>query len=181
MFRYCAFLRAINVAGHAIVKMTDLRDAFAAAGCRNPTTYIQSGNVVFDTPDEDPAVLFNTIRTKVHALAPGEPDIVFRTARALEALVRSAPFKGLEDERGVKLYVTFLAGTPRMTPTFPMLAPKEALEAIGTRGLDVLLVSRRKPNGFYGFPNAFIEKAFGVPGTSRNWTTVKKMGELIRS
>jgi uncharacterized protein (DUF1697 family) len=45
--RHVAFLRAINVAGHAIVRMADLRQAFADAGCRNVRTYIQSGNVVF--------------------------------------------------------------------------------------------------------------------------------------
>ena len=47
---YIAFLRAINVAGHASLKMTDARDAFAAAGCRNVRTYIQSGNVLFEVP-----------------------------------------------------------------------------------------------------------------------------------
>ena len=179
--RYCAFLRAINVGGHAIVKMTDLREAFAAAGCGNPTTYIQTGNVVFDTTAKDPAALFRRITTKVRTLAGGEPDIVFRTARELESLVRAAPFKGLEGEHGLKLYVTFLSGKPPVKPTFPLLLPKDALEAIGMKGLDVLLVSRPKPNGFYGFPNNFIEKTFGVPGTSRNWTTVTKMAELVRA
>jgi uncharacterized protein (DUF1697 family) len=32
----------------------------------------------------------------------------------------------------------------------------------------------------YGFPNNFIEKEFGVPATSRNWSTVKKIVELSR-
>ena len=178
--RYVAFLRAINVAGHAIIKMTDLRDAFEAAGCRNTTTYIQSGNVIFDMADGNPEALFQKIRTKVRGLAGGEPDIVFRTARALELLVRAAPFKALEGERGLKLYVTFLAQKPRAKPAFPLLLPKDALEAIGMRGLDVLLVSRPKPNGFYGFPNNFIEKACGVSGTSRNWTTVTKVLALAR-
>jgi len=59
-----------------------------------------------------------------------------------------------------------------LPPAFPMREPKEALEAIGMKGLDVQLVSRPKPSGFYGFPNNFIEKALGVSGTSRNWNTV---------
>jgi hypothetical protein len=37
------------------------------------------------------------------------------------------------------------------------------LEAIGTRGEDVFLVSRRKPNGMYGFPNNFIEGCCRFP------------------
>ncbi len=47
---HVAFLRAINVAGHAVVNMTDLRDAFAAAACGNVRSLIQSGNVVFESP-----------------------------------------------------------------------------------------------------------------------------------
>ena len=47
MKKYVAFLRAMNVAGHASVRMTDLREAFAAAGCQGVRTYIQSGNVIF--------------------------------------------------------------------------------------------------------------------------------------
>lgn len=105
-------------------------------------------------------------------MAGGDPDIVFRTARELEALVRLAPFKGMDGEGHIKLYVTFLAERPRTRPALPMREPKEALEAIGMKGLDVLLVSRPKPSGFYGFPNNFFEKALGVSGTSRNWNTV---------
>ena len=47
MTRYVAFLRAINVAGHARVEMSRLCDVFTRAGCVNAQTYIQSGNVIF--------------------------------------------------------------------------------------------------------------------------------------
>lgn len=48
MTAYVAFLRAINVGGRTLIKMSDLRDAFAAAGCRDVTTYIQSRNAMFN-------------------------------------------------------------------------------------------------------------------------------------
>jgi hypothetical protein len=48
------------------------------------------------------------------------------------------------------------------------------------RNRDVFIVSRRKKNGFYGFPNNFIEKELGVSATSRNWTTVTKIVEFAR-
>lgn len=43
------------------------------------------------------------------------------------------------------------------------------------KNLEVFIVSRRKKNGFYGFPNNFIEKELGVSATSRNWSTVTKI------
>jgi uncharacterized protein (DUF1697 family) len=180
MTRYVAFVRAINVRGHHIIKMTDLCDAFQSAGCTNATTFIQSGNVIFDTDDADPSALFRKIQGKVRALAGGEPAIVYRTIRELDALARSVPFKGLEADRTLKLYVTFLAAIPPIKPRFPVVDAKEALDAIGMKGLDVLLVSRRKPSGFYGFPNNFIEKVLGVSGTSRNWNTVTKILQRAR-
>jgi uncharacterized protein (DUF1697 family) len=44
--------------------------------------------------------------------------------------------------------------------------------------LEAFIVSRRKPSGFYGFPNNFIEHELDVLATSRNWSTVTKIAAL---
>ncbi|HYJ93720.1 MAG TPA: DUF1697 domain-containing protein [Vicinamibacterales bacterium] len=54
MTRYVAFLRAINVRGHPLIAMPELCAAFQSAGCRNATTFIQSGDVILDTAMTDP-------------------------------------------------------------------------------------------------------------------------------
>ncbi len=36
------------------------------------------------------------------------------------------------------------------------------------------VVARRKPNGWFGFPNGFMEKQLGVVATTRQWSTIKK-------
>jgi uncharacterized protein (DUF1697 family) len=46
---------------------------------------------------------------------------------------------------------------------------------------EVFVISRRKANGFYSFPNGFIENQLGVPATSRNWTTVTKIAALLQA
>jgi uncharacterized protein (DUF1697 family) len=181
MTRYVAFLRAINVRGHALIAMTDLCAAFESAGCRNATSFIQSGNVIFDSGAADTAPLFRRVHRKVRALAGGEPEIVYRSLGDLEALARAKPFDGLEDDRLLKLYVVLLAAKPVKRPRLPLEDAKERLEVIGRTGLDVLLVSRRKPSGMYGFPNAFVEQAYGVPATSRNWNTVRRILERARA
>lgn len=48
--KHVALLRGINVGGKNIVPMKDLAALFEAAGCRDVTTYIQSGNVIFTAP-----------------------------------------------------------------------------------------------------------------------------------
>ncbi|MBI4520696.1 MAG: DUF1697 domain-containing protein [Gemmatimonadetes bacterium] len=178
--KYVAFLRAINVAGHVSLKMTNVRDAFAAAGCRSVSTYIQSGNVIFESSARDVATRMKKVRAKLRNLVGVEPDILIRTIPEIEELVRRRPFGGVEAGTTVKLYVAFLFQKPRATPRFPLISPKEGLEAVGMRNREVFIVSRRKKNGFFGFPNNFVEEAVGVSATTRNWSTVTKILDLVR-
>jgi uncharacterized protein (DUF1697 family) len=175
--RHAAFIRAINVAGHAVVTMDRVRDAFTAAGCRNVRSYIQSGNVLFDAPGAT-SPLFRKVRSNVGALIGEEPVIMFRTIRQLARIVMHSPFGDLPASRAVKLYVVFLARRSRTAPKLPLRLPKEALELIAIRGQEAYVVSRRKKNGFYGFPNNFVEAEVGVPATSRNWSTVTRIVAL---
>src|SRR3990172_2646457 len=145
--RYVALIRAINVAGHAIVKMDDLKQTFARAGCTEIRTLIQSGNVIFDAQHEDAETVFRTIRLRLGELLGSEPTVVFRTLRELERIVRRAPFKDFENDSEAKLYVAFLSRKPSSTPKLPLLSAKEALEAIAMKNLEVFIVSRRKKNG----------------------------------
>ena len=46
---YVCLLRGINVSGKNLVKMESLREAFSRRGYTKVETYVQSGNVVFDT------------------------------------------------------------------------------------------------------------------------------------
>jgi uncharacterized protein (DUF1697 family) len=171
-----AFLRAINVGGRAVVKMADLQAAFSAAGCANARTFIASGNILFDAPSVDDA-LRARIQANVRRLLGAEPMIVYRSMRDLERLVAAAPFGALAGDSSVKLYVAFVARKTPQRPRFPLRLPKEEMEAIGMRNGDVLIVSRRKPNGMYGFPNNWIEQELGVTSTARNWSTVAKLVE----
>ena len=177
MTTHVAFLRAVNVAGHASVRMADLRAAFAAVGCQSVRTYIQSGNVLFDAPAAEIPTLLPRLRQAANKLADGPITVVFRTLRELASLVRAAPFRDFEDEAAVKLYVAFLAQRPRRTPALPIHVPSDGLEAFRIKNLEVFLVSRRV-RGRFGFPNNFVEKEFGVPATTRNWNTVTKLVAL---
>jgi len=174
--RYVAFLRAINVRGHSQIAMPDLCEAFAAAGCQNVTSYSSAGNVLFETSVAAPEALFKKVTARVRALAGGEPSIVFRTIRELDAAARAAPFAALLDDKAIKFYVVFLAERSTRRPTLPIVDEKERLELVAVNGAHAYVVSRRKPNTMmYGFPNSFVENALGVAATSRNWSTVTKI------
>jgi uncharacterized protein (DUF1697 family) len=171
---HVALLRAVNVGGRGLVKMTELQNAFAAAGAKGVRTVIASGNVVFDAPAAL-GPLRGRILKQVRPLVGADPQIAFRTLPYLQRLVAAAPFGPLVNDRTVKLYVLFLLSTPRRLPAFPMTIPKEVIEVTGLYERDALIVSRRKPNGFYGFPGLWTEKELGVASTGRNWSTILRI------
>ena len=137
---------------------------------------IASGNVIFDAPAAL-GPLRDRILKQVGALLGAEPVIVFRTLPYLKRLIEAAPFGALVNDRRIKLYVLFLSGKPKQLPAFPITIPKEVIEVPSMRQQDALIVSRRKPNGMYGFPGLWAEKELGVASTARNWTTLVRIVE----
>ncbi|HJY56162.1 MAG TPA: DUF1697 domain-containing protein, partial [Streptosporangiaceae bacterium] len=57
MATHIALLRGINVGGKNKVPMAELRDVVTSLGHTRVTTYIQSGNVLFTTSEDDTAKL----------------------------------------------------------------------------------------------------------------------------
>src|SRR5690349_14004133 len=64
MPRYVALLRGINVGGHT-VKMDPLRDEFERMGFANVSTFIASGNVVFESDEGEAAALETMIEQRL--------------------------------------------------------------------------------------------------------------------
>jgi uncharacterized protein (DUF1697 family) len=177
---HVALLRAVNVGGRGVVKMTDLRDAFAGAGCANVRTFIASGNVVFEARGAKPDSLFKRIAAATRDLLGSEPGICFRTLDEIDGVIAANPFGRLVDDRAVKLYVAFLDREPASKPKLPFTAPKELCEITACRPREMFIVSRPKPNRMYGFPNGVVE-SFGVMSTTRNWNTVTRLAAFARA
>jgi uncharacterized protein (DUF1697 family) len=160
--------------------MADLREVFAQAGARQVTTVIQSGNVLFDASARAVPGIVRRTRTTLSGSPSGAPEIMVRGLGELAALVARDPFADHPPGPRVKCYVAFLGRAPKVRPVLPILSAKERLEAIALEGREVFIVSRLKPNRFFGFPNNFIEDALGVSATTRNWSTVTAIAKLAR-
>jgi uncharacterized protein (DUF1697 family) len=175
MTKYVAFLRGINVGGKKIIKMEILRGIFEALGMSNVQTYIASGNVLFDTRARSEKAL----RSKLESGMGHEVRVALFEFPEVASIVDQDPFKGIKATPDVALFVTFLAEKPKQSPKLPFVFAKENLEVIALVGRAAFIVARRKQNGMFGFPNDFIEKQFGVTGTTRNWNTVQKIAALV--
>ncbi|MCX6560769.1 MAG: DUF1697 domain-containing protein [Candidatus Aminicenantes bacterium] len=177
MTRYVAFLRAVNVGGHATLKMESLRRAFMALGFENVRTLLASGNVVFEAGEPAAAGEAMTARIEGHLrdkLGLGTM-VMLRTRREIEKLVQRDPFGDEASGRAIEYYVAFLARKPKAGYDLPIVSAKDGLELFSVEGREAFLI-RRRVIGRYGSPNDLIEAKLGVAATFRNWNTVLKIG-----
>src|SRR5262245_7690812 len=148
MPRYVALLRAVNVAGHARISTADLARIFTAAGARDVSSFGHAGNLLFSVA-KSPASIVARARDAVARRHGERPVIVVRSAAEIRDLIAAQPFARCGTAASDKLYVVFLSRKARKPPTLPIASSVERLTAFACRGRDVLLVSGRKPNGFY--------------------------------
>jgi len=175
MIRYVAFLRAINVAGQKLIKMDELARIFTAAGFKNARTYIQSGNVIFDATSANTVALRKKIERALQDVLGYEVTVILMPLAVIEEIVKRNPFKKIKTDGETVPFVVFLAEEPQRTPKLPLISITENLDVFAVRDRVAFVVARRKKNGGGGFPNKFVEKELGVPGTTRNWNTVNKI------
>ena len=91
MFKYLALLRGVNVGGKALIKMTDLRNSLDKAGFTNVRTYIQSGNVFFDSSNADKKLLAEKLRKIISSDFKLEVEVAIFNKQEWADIVNSAP------------------------------------------------------------------------------------------
>ena len=172
MNKYVAFLRAINVGGNAIIKMTDLKQMFESAGLENVQTYIQSGNVIFECDEEDISVLEQRIEHQLEGAAGYKIHLFVRTMRELQSIVNKSPFTAKANEAA---YVAFLNQTPDPKSQQALLALKNEADDFAVKGREVYHLRRDREKSVLA--KTSIEKILKLPATTRNMTTLQKITE----
>ncbi len=175
MTRYIAFLRKINVGGKNLMKMDELTRIFTAAGFKNARTYIQCGNVIFDSASANEVGLRKKIEKALRKALGYEVTVILRSLREIEAIVKRDPFRKTRTEGDVMLCIVFLADEPQHRPRLPLASKTERLVVFEVKDRAAFIIARRKQTGWFGFPNNFAEKELGVLGTTRQWSTLNKL------
>ncbi len=91
MAKYIALLRGINVGGKNSISMKDLKAAFEENGFANVTTYINSGNVLFDWDQTDEASLSECCEKIIEKSLGLSVRVTIITAEKLKAALSHAP------------------------------------------------------------------------------------------
>jgi uncharacterized protein (DUF1697 family) len=172
-----SMLRGVNLGPHNRVKMDELRALYESLKLREPQTYVQSGNVIFETDERDLIKLTKRIEGAIEKKFGFQSDVVLRSTAELRDVIARNPFAKRRGIEPSKLLVTFLAGDPGEEARVTVRAIKCAPDEVFIDGQEVYIYF---PNGA-GRPTlswATIPKMLKVSGTARNWNSVTKMLEM---
>lgn len=175
-----AMLRGVNVGGCHKLPMERLRAICEDLDLTRPQTFIQSGNVVFETKLKDEPALALRMETAIEAEFGFRASLVLRSAAEMRSVVARNPFSGRADVAPGRLLVTFLQSDPGEEARVAIRAIPADPEELVADGCEIFV---HYPNGAgrSKLPVARIERAQKVPGTSRNWNSVLKLLALAEA
>jgi uncharacterized protein (DUF1697 family) len=172
MAHFIALLRGVNVGGKW-VKMEDIRKRMGSAGYENVETFIQSGNIFFETTNKDVRSLESRIAKEVSTLV-GSPitAMVFPYSELL-VLRNANPFSKFKTKSEDKKCVLFMKEKPEKFH-LPLFSTQRDVEIFYCHDRIACGVSR-KNNGKYQYPTSLIETKWKIPSTARFWHTFEEM------
>lgn len=173
---YASLLRGINVGGRNLMPMAALAEVYAAAGCTQVKTLLQSGNVVF-RGSGSPAAVHRKLAAAIEARFGARPALFLRTGAQLRAALDANPFPKEARADPSHLVLLFFDGRPPAAAAETLAAwdrgPEQARLAGG-----VLYIYYPEGMGRTKLTAAILERALGGPGTARNFSTVGKLAAL---
>jgi len=167
--KYVAFLRGINVGGKVMLPMKELAVLCEKASLENVRTYINSGNVLFESELNEDA-----LRTKIEAVLEKKMerkmDVVIRTPEELETILKKNPFPNENPSQvGVILFAD---------PISKAAARELELAETSSPTKEKIACSKRETYIYY--PVGMGQTKLKMPsstrvGTARNINTITKL------
>jgi uncharacterized protein (DUF1697 family) len=88
---FVALLRGVNVGGNNMISMKSLKESFETIGFANVSTYINSGNLIFQSKEDDPRKLERKIEQMLSNDYQLDSKVVVRSLAEMEKLVNALP------------------------------------------------------------------------------------------
>lgn len=181
MGKFVALLRGINVGGNNTVSMAELKACCEEAGFTNVRTYINSGNVLFESAETDIRKLTSKLEKCIgKQFGHYTPRILVLSHEQLQEAVRGAP-KGFGDQPDTYRYdVIFLMPPLTVAEAFKDLPMREGVDQ-AAQGRAVLYFWRLTARA----TQSRLSKIISTPNyqnmTIRNWNTTTKLLALLEA
>ena len=180
MNTYITMLSGVNLGNHFKISMDDLKSSYEALGFKKVRTYIQSGNVIFESGQSDIRKLAAIIKDKILKDFNFNVPVIIRDIHELKETTGKNPFmknKGIDHD---KLHVTFLQEEPVESIREKLNDINFLPDEFKLSGKDIYLYC---PGG-YGrtkLNNNFFERKLKMEATTRNWRTVNELLQIAET
>jgi uncharacterized protein (DUF1697 family) len=175
-----ALLRGINVGGKNIIKMETLKQVFIDMGFSDVRTYIQSGNVIFKTPNIDRLKLTETIETQLLKTFSVEIKIALLTADELRETVEKAPGNFGSNPEKFRYDVWFLLPTITVDEILSNVRLRESVDFLWG-GKQAMLSARLISEASKSYLLKINQTPMYKHITVRNWNTTTKLLKLAKN
>ncbi len=170
MKKYIAFLRGINV-GNIRIKMPDLKKAFEGMGFQNPVTYLQTGNVVFES-EKNSAEIKIILEKGLSETFHYQAFVLLYDFDVLAEIITNYPF---EQDENNHAYVIFVEGDVIFEE---LITIAESIEEEVAKGNTVLYWKVPKGESLNTpFAKITAKAKYKSTTTVRNINTLQKMLE----
>ncbi len=182
MPRYVILLRGINVGGKNKLSMAALKSCLDGLGYQNVKTYINSGNVIADSPKSAAAV-----EAEIEAVLPRQFKLDSELIRVLalpratfKAMVEGRP-DGFGEEPG-KYHsdAIFLMRDISVKDAFAVFQPREGVDVVWP-GKGVIYSQRLSAERTKSRLNKVLATPFYKSMTIRSWQTTEKLLAMLES
>jgi uncharacterized protein (DUF1697 family) len=173
-----ALLRGINVGGKNLIKMADLKSCFEDKGYLNVVTYIQSGNVIFESGGASATRLTKDIEAMLAKSFTYRASVVLRSHAQLRRVVEGAP-RGFGRQPDKYRYdVLFLKSPLTAATALKQVPTREGVDAVA-KGPGVLYHSRLISRATQSRLSKVASMPIYQSMTIRNWNTTTKLLQLM--
>lgn len=174
MVKYLALFRGINIGGHNKLPMKELASLLEECGCKNISTYIQSGNVILDSSSRNTVKLSGEISQAICQRFGFAPTVMLLTASELQDVIAYNPFP---TDDGKALHFLFLEKQPDNPPLERLTGLKTNSEKFALGDKVFYLYA---PGGVGRSKLAMsVQRCLGVATTGRNWNTVRRLAAML--
>lgn len=173
---YIALIRAINVGGNSPVRMSVLKKRFESLGLEGVVTYIQSGNVVFSSEEEDRDQSASRIEADLSDLMGRGVKVFLLTPQELKKAAAENPFDPERLDKEQRCHLMFLSAPPSAARRRGLMAVQGEEYRFHIKRNVLYYAYSRKYDGIRRTLD--FEKILDVSGTSRTWKVVDKLIEI---
>lgn len=176
---YITLLRGINVGGHHKIQMADLKSWLLELGFEDIITYIQSGNIIFQSTETDTSTLSQSIHQIIKEKKGYQIPVLTLTKQEFEQSISNFPWKDNLEKDPQFFHLTFLDSNPKNSDIEQMSAKSFLPDEFIIKDKTVYLYCPTS-YGKTKLNNTFLEKQLKVSATTRNWKTVNELFNISK-